>query len=81
MGFGPNIALELQDVSQGGARVLCRDALPVGTEVELELMGLNHARAVKTLATVIRCESFGSAHSLAVQFEHQLGYPDLARMT
>jgi hypothetical protein len=55
MGFGRNLALRLLDVSEQGVRLVLKEPLTCGQEVELQLQGVSHRRPIKYAAQVVWC--------------------------
>jgi len=81
-GLGPNLALDLLDVSQTGACLVVREPLEPGQEVHIALLGQGHLRPVVTLADIIRCKSLPDGHyEIGVRFRKLLRYADLQHLT
>src|SRR5437660_2841518 len=51
--LGPNLGLDLLDISETGIRLLLKQTLARGEEVTVSLDSLRHVRAVKAIGTVI----------------------------
>jgi c-di-GMP-binding flagellar brake protein YcgR len=80
--LGQNLALTVQDVSQGGARLILKSALKEGQEVTLLLEGMGHLRPIKVSAIVVWITAHESGGFLAgVRFEKYMPYEDVGRMT
>jgi hypothetical protein len=82
IGLGPNLVLRALDISETGIRLICKQALDKGTEVELLFSGVGMARPLKRLAQVSRvsaCED--GSFCLGVQFDRRLNFAELQRLT
>ncbi len=78
MGLGPNLAVSLLDLSEGGAGLVLREPLPEGEEVELTLEPVGSGRTVRLLAEVVWCEpAEGDRHRAGVRFRAPLGHAEL----
>ncbi len=78
MGLGPNLAVALLDVSTTGARLVLKEALPRGEEVELNLSCTGRMRDVKTQGEVMwSIPAEGGGHVTGVQFNRNLPHADL----
>ncbi len=53
LGLGPNIALSLLDLSETGLRVVLKEFIDPGREVEVNLESTATGRTLKTTATVM----------------------------
>ncbi len=81
MGFGPNIAEAILDISQSGARLLLRAAVPIGKEVEVQLLGRGEARPVKLLAQVVWIAATeNERYAAGLRFNKILAYAELSRL-
>src|SRR5262245_66304704 len=84
LGLGPNIVLKLLDISETGARLLVKEPLKVGQEVEVSLSAPAGFREVKVLARVVwGLATADGAYCVGVQFEKRLAYAalqDLSRL-
>jgi hypothetical protein len=76
LGLGPNLLLRPLDLSETGARLVLRDALSKGQEVEL-LFAAGGARPVKRLAHVIWSLPAEGGHVVGLRFSSCVGYPDV----
>jgi hypothetical protein len=82
LGLGPDLALALLDLSQTGARLLVKSALPLKQPVELELYGVAYPKTVRIEALVVHCApTQEGAYHVGVRFERYLPYPELVRLT
>jgi hypothetical protein len=82
MGFGPNLAEVLIDISQNGAYLLVKGKIEVGTEMEVGLLGMGHSRPIKLLGTVVRAEPVDEEHTrVAIRFVKHLKYVDFQHLT
>jgi hypothetical protein len=78
LGLGPNLALELLDVSETGVRVRVRESLENGKPVEIQLTGLAHPRPFKLLARVIWCvPAADGSFCVGARFDKGLRYGDV----
>jgi hypothetical protein len=76
-GLGPNVAVSILDVSEGGIRLVVKVPLERGQEVEVILEGMAR-RPVKVVARVVWCVAAADSHyCIGAHFERSLGYPDL----
>jgi hypothetical protein len=81
-GLGPNVASSLLDVSESGARLLAREELKPGREVEVGLLGVGHLRPVVRAANVVWCvAAAGGGFCVGVRFQKALPYADLQDLT
>jgi hypothetical protein len=78
-GLGPNIAVELLDVSEGGVRVVLKTELHEHDEVEVLLMGYGIRKAIKRVAAVswsVKLES--GLFAIGLHFEKRLRYQEVS---
>jgi hypothetical protein len=81
LGLGRNIALAVLDVSETGARLMVREALEPGREVEVGLEGLGHRRPVKCTGRVIwSLETAEGTYCVGIHFQRALPYADLLQL-
>jgi Tfp pilus assembly protein PilZ len=77
-----NLAVALLDVSETGVRLVLREPLERGQDVEITLLGLGHLRPVKVLGSVVWCVATDNQqHCVGVQFNHRLKYADFQHLT
>jgi hypothetical protein len=82
MGLGPNVAIDVRNISEGGARITVKNALTVGQEIEVNLCGLGHRRAVKLTSRVIWCTANeDGTFQVGLSFGKNLPYIDLQELT
>jgi len=84
LGLRPNIAFSLLDVSETGARLLVKESLAKGEEVELGLLAPGCVREFSLPGEVVWCVATAAgAHCIGVQFQKRLSYAallDLGRL-
>ena len=81
-GFGQNIADTFLDLSEGGVRLVAKEALEAGQAVEIRLEGLNVVRPVVRVAKVVWSLPLENGHHCAgFKFEKNLAFADLQRLT
>lgn len=77
MNVGPNLALSLLDISENGARILCRVPFPIGQIVTVEIEGLWVKRPIVREAEVVWCiETADGKHCAGLRIEQRLDYND-----
>lgn len=81
LGLGKNLAVELLDLSLGGAKLRVAESFRTGEEVTLELLGQGHLRPVKSLAHVVWCRQDSASYTIGVTFEKLLSYADFLHVT
>jgi hypothetical protein len=82
MGLGPNLTLSVHDLSQVGVRLVLRQELPAGTEVELSLLAPGQSKPIRILGDVVRSESLeGVGFNTGIRFRKVLSYADLQHLT
>jgi len=82
LGLGPNCAEALWDLSQIGVRIVARDELSSGQDVELALEGPTHRRPVKLDGVVIWSQSMeAERYFIGVRLRKPLPYLDLTMLT
>jgi PilZ domain len=72
--LGPDLALSLLDLSEGGAGLIVKQAVEVGKEVSVGLEGQTQPRPVVRVANVVWCMAVGGAYALGVCFQKALPY-------
>jgi len=82
LGFGPNLAVQLNDISVDGAQLLVNALLKLGDEVELSFSAPGFTQPLVQLAVVAWC-SFreGNGYRIGVKFTDSLDYQDIYYMT
>src|SRR5262245_46721795 len=81
-GLGQNLATEVLDLSQLGAKITTKVELPTGEEVEICLVAAAHQRPIKVMAHVVRTESLkNGSYRLGVRFNTPVSYADLRLLT
>jgi hypothetical protein len=81
LGLGPNLALDLLDVSERGVRLRVKEPLELHQQVEVHLTGLGHRRPVKVPAAVVWCvEAADGSYCIGAHFEKGLPYADLQQL-
>jgi hypothetical protein len=81
--IGPDLALSLLDLSEGGAGLLVKQAIEVGKEVSVGLEGQAHPRPLVRVANVVWCRpaADGTAHAIGVCFQKDLPNRDYIDFT
>jgi hypothetical protein len=80
--LGPDLAVRLLDLSETGARLLVKEALEKGQEVEVTFSAPGFPRPWKVLAYLVRCEpAADGSYRAAARFQKPLPYRDLHRLT
>lgn len=81
LGLGPNLAVALLDVCEGGAQALLRVELASGQEVEVNLQGLGHRRPYKVAGKVAWCRSEGEqGWRVGIEFSKNVPYRELQQL-
>jgi PilZ domain len=81
MDLGPNLALRMLDISEGGVCVLVREVLTVRQEVAVTLEGTNHRRALRMLGRVSWCQpQDDNQHLVGIHFEKRLAYQEVHKL-
>jgi len=82
LGFGPNLAIQLKDVSVDGAQLFVNTALRLGEEVELSFMSHGFNEPLIQTAVVVWCSAKeGPGYRIGVKFMSSLEYQDIYYMT
>jgi hypothetical protein len=77
LGLGANLAVRVLDLSEGGARLLLRESLSPGQEIEVTLESAA-SPPVKVLAEVVWAQPGADGHcTVGARFRKQLGHADL----
>jgi hypothetical protein len=75
LGLGLNLAVKALDLSETGIRVVARDLLPVGAEVEVLLSGGGAAKVTRRLGRVVWSVALeGGNASAGIAFDKPLQY-------
>ena len=78
MGLGPNIALSLLDLSESGLRVVLKEAVTLGQEVEVQLECAGSGRILKSPAKVVRVQpGENGTFVVGLQLQKTINYGDL----
>jgi len=78
MGLGPNVGLSILDLSESGIRLMVKDLLDKGKEVEISLDSVHHRKPIKVQGTVIWCiPAADGRYIAAIQFHRGLAYGDI----
>jgi hypothetical protein len=81
-GLGPNVAVQVLDVSEAGVRLVVQAALRPGQEIQVSLEGVARSRPVKAVARVVwAVEAADGNYCVGAQFERTLSYADLQHLT
>ncbi len=82
LGLGPNLALALLDLSENGARLMVKEALAPGQEVELGFLGPCHSRPLRHLASVIWCvPTADNTFCVGARLEKSVSWADLQSLS
>lgn len=81
LGLGKDLAVAVQDVSEEGARLLVKEDLPTGTELEICLVGVGMAKRVAVVGNVMWCKPEASHFSIGVKFRERMSYGDYFNLT
>jgi len=79
--LGPDLALRLLDLSEGGAGLLMKEAVEVGKEVSVGLEGQTHPRPVVRVANVVWSMAADGAYAIGICFQKALPYRDYIDLT
>jgi hypothetical protein len=80
--LGPDLALSLLDLSEGGAGLTVKQEIEVGKEVSVGLEGQTHPRPILRIGNVVWCRATASgAYAIGVRFEKALSYRDYIDLT
>jgi hypothetical protein len=78
LGMGPNLAVEMLDISEGGIRLRVKEPLCEGQPVLIQLAGLGHRAPLKVMAVVVWCvPAADGSQCVGAHFEKSLRYGDL----
>lgn len=81
-GLGANLASALLDLSQLGAKIVCKAEVEVGEEVEVTLVAPAFQKPVKVLANVMRTSDLKDGGcQIGVRFQRPISYADLRLLT
>ena len=81
-GLGPNVGLSVFDLSEIGIRLVVKEELKEGMELEVEVMGMNLLRPIKLVAKVVWClPADDGTYYVGAQFQRRLKYADFSRLT
>src|SRR5262249_36780010 len=82
LGMGPDLAIRVLDLSQGGLRLLVKVPLAVGQTVEIGLLAPGGMREVLPEGKVVwAVPTAAGEHCVGVQFEKSLDYPMLVTLS
>jgi hypothetical protein len=78
LGLGPNLAGGVLDLSETGIRLVVREDLPPGLEIEVGLEGLGHPRPLRLTARVVwSVATADGRYCIGAEFRRRLTYADL----
>ena len=78
MGLGPNLALELLDISECGIGIIIKIGLKVQEDVEILVRDYGQSKTIKQLAKVCWCLKLQDGRFCAgMSFEKWLAYADV----
>ena len=81
LGLGKDQGVAVQDLSEEGARLLVKEEIAVGAEVEITLSGIGSTRRVVAIADVLWCKTEAPHFSIGVRFRERLPYVDYFNLT
>jgi PilZ domain len=82
LGLGPNLAIQVLDVSVDGAQLLVNSVLRLGEELELSFAPTGFTEPLIRLAVVVWCSAKeGDGYHVGVRFMDSLEYQDIYHMT
>jgi hypothetical protein len=76
LGLGKDIAVGLLDITEEGARLLVKEELQAGAEVEITFNGVGVNKRVVALATVVWCMAETGHFAIGVKFRDRMPYVD-----
>jgi hypothetical protein len=80
-GLGHNLAVAALDLSENGVRLVIREPLPPGQQVEILLSGPDLAKPIRRLGQVVWSAALAVAnHGAGVAFDKSLPYAELQRL-
>jgi len=80
--LGPDLALSLLDLSEGGAGLMVKQAVDVGKVVSVGLEGQTRPRPIVQVANVVWCTGAAEgAYAIGVSFQKALAYRDYIDLT
>jgi hypothetical protein len=80
LGLGPDLCLAVLDLSETGAGVILRSAVPDGQEVEVVMSAAGMNKPLKRLAKVVWSQPLeGNGVRAGLQFERRLPFAELQR--
>jgi CheY-like chemotaxis protein len=80
-GLGSNLALELQDLSVGGAAVVLKSRLEKGQEVEVVIQAPSQPNAIKCLAEVAWLQTDQQNYRVGLRFRRRLNFSQVMALT
>lgn len=83
MGLGPNLARGLVDLTEDRLKVRLNAPIPVGEEVEVELIPPGNQKPLKFRGTVITCRPSrdGKSTVAKVQLRHRMTFREFTDLT
>jgi hypothetical protein len=82
LGLGRNVARQLLDLSETGARLIVVSQLQFGQEVELTVQSRGHGRLIKRAAAVMWCAPIQDGEwQVGIRFQKRFEYADLLQLT
>ena len=80
--LGPNVALSLIDLSEAGACIAVKEAVPLGREVTVGLEGQSHARPIPRVGNVVWCKpGEDGTFMVGIAFQKRLPYNAYLELT
>jgi hypothetical protein len=81
MGLGPNIGLDILDLSDTGIRMLVRVQLKLKEEIVVELLGVGQGRPIKLPSQIAwSVDAADGVYCVGASFQHRLRYSDLQKL-
>lgn len=81
LGLGKDLAVAVLDVSEEGARLLVKEEVAVGVEVEITLIGVGVNKRVVRVGVVVWCKPESTNFSIGVKFRDRMSYVDFFNLT
>ncbi len=81
LGMGKNLGISLLDISETGVRLHVKAPFEEGEDLEVNLLGLVHARPIRVLCKVIWCmETKEGNFIVGAEFEKSIRYRDVLEL-
>jgi len=81
LGLGNNLAISVLDLSEEGVRLLLKEPMVVGQELEINLESINHRRPLKILGNVAwAVPTADGTCCVGVRFQRSLRYAEVTQL-